>query len=195
MQTCIVGRREATHHALFALKTSRFFTFSITVVWRGRPGGIYNQRHDAILKVITDVVRCNIPSTTTLTADISDSYTFPLHIITTDLRPDLVWWDEVCKSLTLAELTVYFETNFEKAARRKSAKYTHLVEQAQARGYKTELITLQVGSRGVPDLPAFENLAAKLSLPPKELVKLLEDTSRLALAGSFSIWCTRNKVQ
>ena len=58
-----------------------------------------------------------------------------------------------------------FETNFEEAAQRKSAKYVDLVEQAQARGYKAELITLQVGSRGVPDLPGFQKLSQSLSLP------------------------------
>ena len=60
-----------------------------------------------------------------------------------------------------------FETNFEEAAQRKTAKYLHLVEQAKARGrgYRSELITLQVGSRGVPDLPRFEIFAASLSLP------------------------------
>ena len=154
----------------------------------------YNLRHDSILSVITEAVRRNIPPTSTLTTDISDSYNFPLHIVSTDLRPDLVWWDEAHKSLILAELTVCFESNFEEAAQRKSAKYTDLVEQAQARGYKTEMITLQVGSRGVPDLPGFETLATKLSLPRKNLIKLLEDSSRLALAGSFSIWCSRNKT-
>ena len=154
----------------------------------------YNQRHDSILTVIADVIKCNIPSTTTLTADLSDTYTFPLHIVTTDLRPDLVWWDEVHKSLTMAELTVCFETNFEKAAKRKSGNYAHLVQQAQAKGYRTDLITLQVGSRGVPDLPAFECLAKKLSMSHKELVKLLETISKLALTGSFNIWCARNKL-
>ena len=66
--------------------------------------------------------------------------------------------------ITQVELTVSFETNFEEAARRKTAKYLHLVEQAKARGYRSELITLLVGSRGVPDLPGFENLAANLSV-------------------------------
>ena len=154
----------------------------------------YNHRHDSVLQVIAAAVRDNISSTSTLTVDISDSYTFPLHIITTDLRPDLVCWDEAHKSLILAELTVCFETNFEEAAQRKSAKYVDLVEQAQARGYKAELITLQVGSRGVPDLPGFQKLSQSLSLPSKALVKLLEDVSRLALAGSFSIWCSRNRI-
>ena len=154
----------------------------------------YNVRHDAVLSIITESVRHNIPLTTTMTADISDTYEFPNHIIPTDLQPDLVWWDEVHKSITLVELTVCFETNFEEAARRKTAKYLHLVEQAKARGYRSALITLQVGSRGVPDLPGFENLAASLSLPHKDLVRLLESTARLALAGSFGIWCARNKL-
>ena len=94
----------------------------------------YNFRHDAILRVIAEVVQNNIPPTSTLTADIGESYDFPLHIVTTDLRPDLVWWDEAHKSLILAELTVCFETNFEEAAHRKTAKYIHLVEQAQPGG-------------------------------------------------------------
>ena len=73
--------------------------------------------------------------------------------------------------------------------------YHHLVEQAKARGFRSELITLQVGSRGVPDLPGFENLAASLSLTHKDLVRLLESVATLALAGSFGIWCSRNKFQ
>ena len=155
----------------------------------------YNIRHDSILSAITETVSCNIPTTSSMTADISDTYDFPHHIIPTDLRPDLVWWDETHKSITLVELTVCFETNFVEAARRKTAKYLHLVEQAKARGYRSELITLQVGSRGVPDLPGFENLAGSLSLPHKDLVRLLESAASLALTGSFGIWCSRNKLQ
>ena len=41
--------------------------------------------HDSILKMLA------IPSTSTLTADATDGYSFPLHITATDLRPDLVW--------------------------------------------------------------------------------------------------------
>ena len=48
-------------------------------------------------------------------------------------------------------------------------KYLHLVEQAKARGYRSEPITLQVGSRGVLDLPGFENLAGSLSLTHKDV--------------------------
>ena len=51
----------------------------------------YNVRHDSILGAISESVRHNIPPTATMTVDISDNYKFPLHIIPTDLRPDLVW--------------------------------------------------------------------------------------------------------
>ena len=118
----------------------------------------YNVQHDLILSAITETVSCNIPP---MTADISDTYEFPHHTIPTDLQPDLVWWDEAHKSITLVELTVCFEPT---SKRQLGAKYLHLVEQAKARGYRSELITLPVGSRGVPDLPGFENLAANLSV-------------------------------
>ena len=153
----------------------------------------YNLRHDSILKTLASTIKQAIAPTSTLTADTNDSYSFPLHITATDLRPDLVWWDDSHRSLYMAELTVCFETNFEEAARRKSAKYDHLVEQAKDKGYSTELILLQVGSRGVPDLPGFEKLAKILNFHRKELTKLLEESSRLALVGSFSIWCSRNR--
>ena len=90
--------------------------------------------------MFASAIKQAIPSTSTLTADTNDSYSFPLHITATDLRPDLVWWDDLHMSLYMAELTVCFETNFEEAARRKTAKYDHLVEQAKARGYSTELL-------------------------------------------------------
>ena len=153
----------------------------------------YNLRHDSILKTLASTIKQAIPPTSTLTADTNDSYSFPLHITATDLRPDLVWWDDSHRSLYMAELTVCFETNFEEAARRKSAKYDHLVEQAKDKGYSTELILLQVGFRGVPDLPGFEKLAKILNFHRKELTKLLEESSWLALVGSFSIWCSRNR--
>ena len=59
--------------------------------------------------------------------------------------------------------------------------------------HKEQFITLQVGSWGVPDMEGIELLGNSLSLSQKELVGILEDSSRLALVGSFSIWCSRNK--
>ena len=66
--------------------------------------------------------------------------------------------------MCLAELTVCFESNFTEAAQRKTAKYIDLLQQARSSGYKAELLTLQVGSRGVPHYDSFQQLAKTLSM-------------------------------
>ena len=153
----------------------------------------YNVRHDAVLQEIVKAVVPYLPPTSSWTVDISDNYCFPVHIIPTDLRPDLVWWDDTKKSLCLTELTICYETNFDDAALRKSAKYEDLAEQARLNGYNTTILTLQVGSRGVPDYPSFARLVAMLQMPNKELKLLLQRVIKAALIGSFTIWCSRNR--
>ena len=69
----------------------------------------YNLGHDSVLSAITDVVQHSIPPTSTMTADIGDTYNTLSHH---HHRPDLVWWDEAHKAFVLANLTVCFETNF-----------------------------------------------------------------------------------
>ena len=150
-------------------------------------------RHDAVLQEIVDAVVPHLPSTAQWTADIGCTYNFPLHIVPTDLRPDLVWWDDIRKSLCLAELTVCYDTNFEEAAVRKQAKYEDLARQARGNGYRTTILTIQVGSRGVPDRQSFSQLATILGILEKDLTKLLEWVVRAALVGSFTIWCSRNR--
>ena len=86
-----------------------------------------------------------------------------------------------------------FETNFAEAAQRKTAKYLGFVEQARAKGYNDKRFTLEMGSRGVPHLLGFEDLARDIGLDKRQLDGLLEELAWHALAGSFSIWCARNK--
>ena len=74
--------------------------------------------------------------TTRLTADFSDEYEFPTHIVPTDLCLDIVWGDDQQKSLMHAELTISYETNFEVAAKRKEDKYEKLLTGACNAGYK-----------------------------------------------------------
>ena len=45
------------------------------------------------------------------------------------MQPDLVVYSELTKSVTLMELTVCFETNFEEAKLRKEIKYADLVDE------------------------------------------------------------------
>ena len=51
----------------------------------------YNARHDAVLGVIASVVTSHLLPTASITVDMNDVYAFPLHIVETDMRPDIVW--------------------------------------------------------------------------------------------------------
>ena len=154
----------------------------------------YNKRHDEVLQAIANTVAEKLPSTTSFTTDLGDTYQFPLHITPTTLRPDMVWWDDDQKQLVIIELTVCFETSFEAAVERKETKYHDLVISAERAGYNTTLITLEMGSRGVPHPPGFIQLAHELFMSRKELSKLLHQTSQAAITGSYQIWCTRNRT-
>ena len=62
-------------------------------------------------------------------------YCYPQQIGVTDLRPDIVIWQDEPKEVTLVELTVCFETGFEVAKERKWQKYIELLEEAECNGY------------------------------------------------------------
>ena len=53
----------------------------------------YNSRHDAVLQEISLILRKYLPPPVQFTVDLG-SYNFPQHIVSTDLRPDIVWWDD-----------------------------------------------------------------------------------------------------
>jgi len=153
----------------------------------------YNHRHDAVLQEIVNFVKLKLPPATNLTADINE-YAFPTHIVSTDLRPDIVWWDDQQKSLMLIELTISYETNFDDAAERKEVKYEELITGARTSGYDAELITLEVGSRGVINPAGFKHLRQTLNICSTKMSELLLCTCKRAIEGSYSIWCSRNRI-
>ena len=155
----------------------------------------YNQRHDAVLKVIADTVQLHLPSPgTTLTVDIGEKYSFPTHIVPTDLRPDIVWWNDIQRTIVLVELTIPFDTAMEDASERKEAKYDHLITAATRNGFHATLITVEIGSRGMPHTPGIRALQEVLQLPTKSFHKLLSAVIRTTIEGSFAVWAQRNKL-
>ena len=154
----------------------------------------YNTQHDLVLQEIAAAIKQHLSPTTAFSVDIHEGYEFPVHIVPTDLRPDIVWWNSEEKSMCLAELTICFESNFNEASRRKTAKYTDLLQQARYNGYRSTLLTLQVGSRGVPHYESFLQLAKVLHMPRKDLSNLLRCITKAAIVGSFKIWCSRNRA-
>ena len=79
--------------------------------------------------------------------------------------------------------------SFENAAERKSAKYVELVDRAQNAGYKSPLVTLEVGSRGIVSLQGFACLQKVHDIRGRELKSLLQNISKEAI---IHIWCQRN---
>ncbi len=74
--------------------------------------------------------------------------TVPTDICVTTQIPDIVMINRPHKIDILIELTVCFETNFEKSAQRKENRYVSLLNDIQSRGFTCELITIEVGSKG-----------------------------------------------
>ena len=97
----------------------------------------------------------------------------------------------LAKTAIIVELTVYFETNFKDAQKRKEAKYTELVEEVEENDFVMDLITLEVGSRGFVNHESFRRLREVVATP-KQLNDLLLSVSKLAIKGSFQIWTCRN---
>ena len=155
----------------------------------------YNQRHDSVLQLIANSLKCHCPPEFHVMADLPDStYAFPSSIAATDLRPDLVVCSDTQRVIVLAELTICFETNFVNAHQRKSAKYHDLLESCLANSYNTTLITLEVGSRGFINISGFKALLEHFSYSKGESISLLRAVGREAILRSHRIWTARNKV-
>ena len=146
-----------------------------------------------MLQVIGNFIRAHLPSQFSISIDTpSEAYSFPRHITPTNLRLDIVLWNDHQGVLWLLELTICYEPQVADARERKKAKYYHLVEAGRAAGYQFELITVEVGSRGMLGKADFDALKQAIKAPRKELTDLSLKAIRTAIMGSFSIWGSRN---
>ena len=118
------------------------------------------------------------------------SYNFPHHIVPTDLRPDLVWWNDSQQGIFFAELAISFETSYSIAAERKSSKYESLIVRAKENGYIATFIPIQVGSRGIIDL-SFITKSLEFQSGPFLLCSRVVTT---AVKGLHEIWCKGNTL-
>ena len=98
------------------------------------------------------------------------------------------------KKIVLMELTVCFESSFQHAAERKTTKYEDVVARARSSGYIGQIITLEVGSRGIIGGDGFNCLKTVFNIKEREMSNLLIKISRTAIEESFKIWCRRNTL-
>ena len=154
-----------------------------------------SERHDSVLEVFGDVIKEYLPPHFSITIDHpSQDYSFPHHITSTNLRPDIVWWNEHQRELWLFELTISFESLMAEARERKTVKYRDLVEAGRAAGYKTELLTVEVGCRGMLGSSDLEPLAAAINCPRSDIESLCLLVIWTTLLKSFKMWCSRNTI-
>ena len=153
----------------------------------------FDQRHDAVLKIIADFIRSHMSHGYRVTADLpSEEYIRPQFLVT-DLRPDIILWSTASHTAYLLELTVCFDTNFSAAAERKTTKYFELVEAiTSTTPYKCCLYTLQVGSRGIVDQDSLNPIRSILQCKRADFNRLLLSLSTTAMTESFKIWSRRN---
>ena len=152
----------------------------------------FTNRHNAVLEVISKLVKDYLPSSYEFAVDLSDCYKFPEHVCDSeDLRPDIVIWSDSEEDLLLFELTVCFETNIVAAATRKADRYAQLATNARAKGYKCNVYPIQVGSRGYVDMDSFEPLRKFLKVKTKQYLPFL---TQLISKYSYMIWKSRNTV-
>ena len=155
----------------------------------------YNDRHDEVLRTITTYLKEEISEDFTVVADLDDhqSYLSPLnYIAVSDLRPDVVMFSQLQKAAFIFELTIFSEVTYAAAQERKTAKYMELVSEVEKKGFNTELITLEVGSRGLVRVDGFKRLRDSVCGDKQRWKQLLQDITITAIKGSYKIWTSRN---
>ena len=82
------------------------------------------------------------------------------------------------------------------AREHKRYEYQDLVEARRAADYTTELLTVEVGSRGMlgSSDQDQEPLAAAIKCPRKDIESLCISVIRTTILESFKIWCSRNTI-
>ena len=78
----------------------------------------------------------------------------PQQIAATASQPDITVWDQV--SITLIEVAVTFKLCIESVVHRKMHRYSDMLDECRANCYTAELLTLEVGLRGLLHCRSFE---------------------------------------
>ena len=117
------------------------------------------------------------------------AYTFPRHVTQTEERPDIGAWND--KAVYLVELTIPFETGMVETAECKQWKYSN-VACCRGNGFRTTLVTVEVGSRGFLHKRSLINFYTLVKAPHKDKLVLEKEMIHRAISGSFRIWCCCN---
>ena len=114
----------------------------------------------------------------------------PQEIVTTNLRPDIVYWSTSQQVVYFIELTVPWESSLEEAYERKKLKYEELRLEAEQKGWRARVFPVEVGCRGFVGRSVI-SLLGELGVGGKNLRKTVREMSEEAARTSNWIWMRR----
>ncbi|KAK0145224.1 hypothetical protein N1851_015879 [Merluccius polli] len=128
-----------------------------------------------------------------LKVDLGQQMAVPSHIVSTRLRPDLLFWSDREKAVFLVELTIPWEDRVEEANELKRAKYTEIAEEAAQRGWSVRLRPIEIGARGFVARSAI-SLLSELGIRGRSLRQVVSSMSLAAERASEWLWVRRSST-
>ena len=109
---------------------------------------------------------------------------YPQVLIESGKKPDLVLVSSSTDAIILVELTVPWEDRLQYSNALKADKYADLSMDLEAKGYRTDLFSIEVGARGVVGRTTYAFLA-NIGLSCRMRTKAM---TRMSEAAEASFW-------
>ena len=123
-------------------------------------------------------------------ADLGKRLKFPVHIVQTVLRQDIVIFSNRTRKIIMWELTLPREENTEEAHERKKLKY-ELVELSKNNGWKAKCTPIEVGSRGFV-ARSLSKALSDIGLTGSKKRKVINKIIKTAERSANWLWLKRN---
>ena len=127
-----------------------------------------------------------------ISADLKDEDCFPELVRSSGLRPDIVIFSSLAKTLLFIELTVPWESNMEASNILKEERYRILAQDLERAGYRVEIFPVEVGARGLAGRSLVKLLVA-LGMSGRKKTQAIKKIAERAETASFWIWMQRNE--
>ena len=125
--------------------------------------------------------------------DLDQKFIFPPEILPTSLRPDLVLWSTTQKVVFIIEITVPWEAAVGEAYERKRLKYADIAAEAEKRGWRAQVLPVEVGCRGFV-ATSTTKLLKRLGVRGQAFRRAIKSLSEAAERSSRWIWIKRKDL-
>ena len=186
---CDLSRKQTLNHIL---------SYCSVALEQGR----YTWRHNSVLRTIHGFVSSNLKDDYEMFTDLEgldagNGGTIPPDVLVTGQRPDIFLVSRRLRKVIIFELTVPWDANVVSSHDLKVRKYASLVNDLSV-DYDVEMFCFEVSVRGQVSkinkarLKSFLFMITGQKRP--SAVKLINNVSKAALLGSFSIFTARNEA-